>query len=83
VDRGFAASDDLDGATPLHTRGRVLLVVRCPSVDRSFEAVAGTQTAYGACGRPAFIALKDGSRVVVTTRGVRPFSAALLVDANP
>lgn len=74
-----AASDELDGATPLSAPGRVLLVVRCPSSDRSFQAVAGARTAYGACGRPVFIALTDGSHVVVTTRGVLPFSAALLV----
>jgi hypothetical protein len=73
-----AARDDLDGAIPLHAHGSALLVVRCPSGDRSFQADAGPQTLYGVCGRPVFIALRDGSRVVVTTRGVTPFSAALL-----
>lgn len=87
-----AASDVLDGAVPLSApdgRGltRLLLVVRCPAADRSFQVVVTSGSAveprYGACGRLQTIALPPrlagAVRVVVTTRGVQPFSGALLL----
>ena len=85
-----SSSDALDGAVallaPAGQRGRLLLVVRCRSSGRSFQAViSGGETRverYGACGRLQSVPLPVRPdalvRVVVTTRGIEPFSGALV-----